>query len=359
MRLHPRKGDGYFTRHLPFGQTRPRRIGGRRTVVAYPSRRGDIYGYAARDSLLDCRVTSSRSSVLRDEVAVRTTPHEVHAESSNLNGQVGALCLPASRLVFVRYGGDVTVEAPATNGRLVATVPLGPMHAREGRRPIGHTHTSGFLLSQRDSTVMRPDPWRGALVIASDPDRLAEHTSLVLDDDHADGPDQITGLTDSLLLERACRNIWSIATTLPDETPEPLVEGLMSALEEQLLTALILAARRGHATGTGDVRIDDLIDWLLENYSSPVALSDMARVVGVSIRRMQDAVRSATGQTPTELLRKIRLEAAHRDLREADAHVTTVASIVHACGIAHLGRFAVQYKERYGCSPSTTLHGKR
>jgi NAD(P)H dehydrogenase (quinone) len=127
-------------------------------------------------SLMECRLQSSRSSVLRDAVAARTTPHEVHSSQPRLQGEVGALCLATSRLLFVQYGGDVVVEAPATGDRLVATVPRGPMHAREGRRTTGESHMSGFLLSRRDSTVMRPDPWRGALVIASDPDRLAETT---------------------------------------------------------------------------------------------------------------------------------------------------------------------------------------
>lgn len=344
---------------LHFGSSDPHGRQGRRTLVAYPYRRRDISGNAARGSLLDCRLHSSRSSVLRDEVAARTTPHEVHSSATRLDGEVGALCLPASRLVFVRYGGDVLVEAPATGDRLVATVPLGPMHAREGRRPAGNTHTSGFILSQRDSTVMRPDPWRGALVVASDPSRLAEHTTLVLGDDSMSAPEEIAGLEDSPLLERACRNIWSIATTLPEQTPEPLVEGLMNVLEEQLLTAFILAARRAQGVGTGDVRVDDLIGWLVEHHASPVTLSEMARVVGVSIRRMQEAVRSATGHTPTELLREIRLDATHRALREADPHVTTVSAVAHSCGVAHLGRFAAHYRERYGCSPSQTLHGNR
>ena len=338
---------------LPCDELRRSEVG--RTVGDYRSRRRAIHRSPSRGSLLDCNLQSSRSSVLRDEVAARTTPHEVHSTTGRLDGQVGALCLPASRLVFVRYGGDVVVEAPATGDRLVATVPLGPMLAREGRRPSGLTHTSGFLLSQRDSTVMRPDPWRGALVIASDPARLAEHSALVLDDGYVETPEEIAGLADSPLLERACRHIWSIATTLPEETPQPLVESLMNALEEQLLTALILSARRAHGVGTGDVRVDDLIGWLVENYASPVTLTDMAQVVGVSIRRMQEAVRVATGHTPTELLREIRLDAAHRALRKSDAHVTTVAAIAHGCGIAHLGRFAVQYKSRYGCSPSQTL----
>lgn len=355
MNPFPRKGG--CPRALPFGSTTPPRAGKRRKVVAYRHWRRDISVYGARSSLLDCSLQSSRSSVLRDEVAARTTPHEVTSTDGSLNGRVGALCLPASRLVFVRYGGDVLVEAPATGDRLVATVPLGPMHAREGSKPIGQTHASGFLLSQRDSTVMRPDPWHGALVIASDPARLEEHSALVLDDERLENSGDISGLTDSPLLERTCRQIWSIATTLPSETPEPLIEGLMNALEEQLLTALILAARRAQGVGTGDVRVDDLIAWLVENYASPVSLSDMAKVAGVSIRRMQEAVRNATGHTPTELLREIRLEAAHRSLRKADGHVTTVAAIAHSCGITHLGRFAASYRARFGCSPSSTLTG--
>jgi len=335
-----------------FHRTPPCHHRARRTVVTSRRWRWTITGTGA---LLDCDVASTQRTVLRDEVAARTTPHEVTSRQSQLNGHVQGVSLPTSRMVFVRYGGDVVVEAPATGDRLVATLPFGPMVAHEGRAAGGATHTGGFLLSQRDTTVMQPDPWRGALVVASDPDRLARHTALVVD--HADETrsGDIVGLIDSPLLEQACRNIWSMVTTLPDETPESVVCGLMNVLEEQLLTALVLTARRSTAPCTGDVRVDELLFWLEENFASPIALSDMAVVVGVSIRRMQEAVRRATGQTPTELLRDIRLGAAHRALRNADPHVTSVAAVAHACGIAHLGRFALQYRERFGCAPSSTL----
>lgn len=309
--------------------------------------------------LLDCDVRSSRSAVLRDEVAARTTPHEVTTQQGRLAGRVGAVTLPTSRLVFVRYGGDVTVEAPATGNRIVATVPLGPMHAREGRSQSGVTHASAFVLSRRDSTIMRPDPWHGALVVASDPNTLAEYRSLVLEEDEPEIPDSIVGLSDAPLLERACRNIWSVANTLPRETPEALVSGFLEALEEQLLTALVLASHRSAPLGTGDIRVDQLLDWLTEHYASNVTLSDMAGVLGVSIRCLQMAVRKATGRTPTDVLRDIRLAAAHQALREADPHVTTVASVAHACGITHLGRFSAQYRQVFGATPSQTLHGVR
>jgi len=307
--------------------------------------------------LLECDIRSSQPTVLRDEVAARTTPHEVTHRTGSLNGRVGAVCLPSSRIVFVRYGGEVDVETSPTRERLVATVPLGPMRAREGRSVSERVFDSGFVLSRRDSTVMRPDPWNGALVVTGEPDRLTQHAELVLDEAEQETSGEIVGLHDSPLLERACRNAWSIATNLPDSTPPDVMAGVITVLEDQLLTALVLASRPRTTSLPINSRIGDLVEWLRENYMNPITLSDMASISGVSIRRMQHAVRVETGLTPTEVLRDIRMQAAHRALVRADPQTTTVARIAHSCGITHLGRFSQQYRAKYGHSPSQTLNG--
>jgi AraC-like DNA-binding protein len=55
-------------------------------------------------------------------------------------------------------------------------------------------------------------------------------------------------------------------------------------------------------------------------------------------------------------LRRIRLMAAHRDLRLADARSrTTVAEIARASGFTHVGRFSLAYRDEYGESPRETL----
>ena len=79
-------------------------------------------------------VRSSKADVLRDAVA-SVTPHEVTPIGPQLDGLVDVLPLPSSNLVFVRYGGDVLVEAPPTQERVVATVPLGTMHVTMGSSP--------------------------------------------------------------------------------------------------------------------------------------------------------------------------------------------------------------------------------
>lgn len=318
---------------------------------------------AVASALVDCDIHSSRSTVLRDEVATRTTPHEVTSNGGELNGRVGSLLLPSVRMVFVRYGGEVEVETTPTGERVVATVPLGPMHVRERHHPDTHVYSSGFVLSRRDNTVMRPDPWRGALVVAGDPDRVRQHSAVVVSEPVDHSEERVGQLTDAAALDRACRNAWAMATTLPGDTPHSVVEDLITTLEDYLLTALVLAAaappRNNVDFHTKDVRVEALIAWLNEHYASPVTLTQMAGIVGVSVRRMQSAVRAVTGSTPTELLLEIRLRAAHRELLRADPHLASVASIAHGCGISHLGRFSQRYRQRFGCLPSHTLNEGR
>lgn len=310
-------------------------------------------------ALLDCDITSSRRAVLRDEVAARTTPHEVISNGCDLNGRVGSLVLASMHMVFVRYGGDVEVETTPTGERLVATIPLGPMHARERHHAGTRTFTSAFVLSRRDNTVMQPDPWQGALVVAADPTRLRQHSQLVVSEPQESSREELGSLADAPALDRACRNAWSMATTLPGDTPSSVIEDLVTTLEDYLLTSLVLAAHTSKPANTSanDFRVETLIAWLRENYASPVTLTQMAAVVGVSVRRLQATVRAATGLTPTELLLDIRMQAAHRELGKANPNVATVASIAHGCGIAHLSRFAQRYQQRFGCLPSQTLSG--
>jgi AraC-like DNA-binding protein len=49
------------------------------------------------------------------------------------------------------------------------------------------------------------------------------------------------------------------------------------------------------------------------------------------------------------------MERAHLDLQHAQPGDTSVAALAARWGFTHLGRFAVEYRRRYGHSPSQTL----
>jgi AraC-like DNA-binding protein len=313
-------------------------------------------------------VVSDRSTVLRDEVAAHTTPHEVTQRSGTLSGRVDILNLPHCRLVFVRYGGEVVVEAPPTGDRTVATVPLGPMQVQQGRHRQATTYDEGFLLARAERTLMQPDSWAGAWVVSAEAEHLTDHRRLVLgtssltdrddvvpfvvpDGDHV----TVSGRND--LMAQACREAWTVHT-LPDVTPAPVREAFVRAVESNLLTALVLSTARAEKPTVdtcGDVRVDVLIDWLDTNYAMPVTVAEMARVTGLSVRQLQASVQRALGTSPTELLRLTRLRHARHMLRTSTPQTTTVATVAYRCGIPHPGRFSQQYRMQYGESPSVTL----
>ncbi|WP_425293447.1 helix-turn-helix transcriptional regulator [Micromonospora cremea] len=95
---------------------------------------------------------------------------------------------------------------------------------------------------------------------------------------------------------------------------------------------------------------------IADHHGEALTVGDVAEALRVSVRTLQDCFRRELQTTPTAYVRACRLEAVHRALRAAGpgASVTTVA-LQH--GFVHLGRFASDYRVRFGESPSTTLRG--
>ena len=260
-------------------------------------------------------------------------------------------------LVFVRYGGDVIVESPPTAGRVVATVPLGPMHVTFGSAPSGEVKGSGFLLSPQDRTLMKPDPWAGALVFAADAERIADHRSMVFGDESVPSPAEVY----SPMLTHACRRAWSATKVLATQAPGPMLDQFLGTVEDQLLTALVLAsgAPTRVLVGGGRRHLDALNEWLTNHHGPGVTATEMARGIGLSIRQLQAITRDGLGVTPLDLLREVRLGRARDLLSTADPDSVTVAHVAHECGFAHLGRFSASYRRRFGESPSWSLRSKR
>jgi AraC-like DNA-binding protein len=87
----------------------------------------------------------------------------------------------------------------------------------------------------------------------------------------------------------------------------------------------------------------------------PIALADIAQAARLSPRGLQYAFRTATGRTPMQYVRRVRLDAARVELRAADPSVETVAAVAARWGFSNLGRFAAMYRGEFGEPPSATL----
>ncbi|TDN91696.1 helix-turn-helix domain-containing protein [Microbacterium sp. BK668] len=92
-----------------------------------------------------------------------------------------------------------------------------------------------------------------------------------------------------------------------------------------------------------------------QHLQDPLSIADIAIAAGVSTRALQSAFQRQFSMTPSHYLRRMRLRAAHEDLRNATDARVAVRDIARRWGFVHAGRFAQLYAEQYGERPSDTL----
>ncbi len=134
-------------------------------------------------------------------------------------------------------------------------------------------------------------------------------------------------------------------------------------VEHQPSTALPVSAdepatagNEGHdrplSRADGARRMEAVREYMHSRLSAPIALYDLARAGGVSVRTLNLLCHRYHGTTPMELLRNMRLDAVRsRLLLQPNANVTEVALDF---GFGHLGRFAAYYHERFHELPRQT-----
>ena len=91
------------------------------------------------------------------------------------------------------------------------------------------------------------------------------------------------------------------------------------------------------------------------NLGTFVRVSELCRAVAVTPRTLERAVRAVHAATPVEFLHALRLAEARRILLSQCGTAQSVTEVATRFGFRELGRFAGEYRERFGESPSETL----
>ncbi|MEO5680339.1 MAG: AraC family transcriptional regulator [Acidimicrobiales bacterium] len=202
------------------------------------------------------------------------------------------------------------------------------------------------------------------LVVALDGRALLRHLSRLLDRplDHP--------LSFEMEMDLACAAArrWNLAIELLHaELAEPrslLRTGVgVGQLEDLVMGSLLYGHRSSYSTalrlpaqngGPGATRMArDFIDAHLRE---PLSVAAVAAACGVSARTLQATFQSELQTTPTTYIRTRRLERVRADLSDhRSGSQATVTEVAGRWGITHLGRFAAEYRSRFGESPSQTL----
>ena len=161
---------------------------------------------------------------------------------------------------------------------------------------------------------------------------------------------------------RFMQYVTSDVASSPAVHSSPLVVGqvfrmiVATALETFPNTASGDRDRQGGYVSAAAVR--RALAYIDEHVADDIGLTEIAEAAGVGARALQRAFRRALDVTPLGHLRAVRLDRAHHELRAADpGDGTTVAAAAARWGFGHPGRFAADYRARFGCSPSDTLRG--
>ncbi|MBF4461175.1 MULTISPECIES: AraC family transcriptional regulator [unclassified Rathayibacter] len=106
-------------------------------------------------------------------------------------------------------------------------------------------------------------------------------------------------------------------------------------------------------------RLRAAIDYMYAHAHHALSTDDIAEAAGMGLRTLQNEFRRELGLTAVDYLRRIRLDAVHRELTAGETGVVSVSEAARRWGFAHLGRFSASYAHRFGEHPSTTLEGGR
>lgn len=129
-----------------------------------------------------------------------------------------------------------------------------------------------------------------------------------------------------------------------------VIQGLLQIQPHNFTEAL--NGREAAASAAVTKRAIDMVHAQPQKLWSTV---ELARATGVSARALQRAFERSGHPSPMAYLRQLRLHHVHTELASHSPDSVTVTTVAGRWGFLHLGRFASQYRQLFGESPSETL----
>jgi transcriptional regulator GlxA family with amidase domain len=114
-----------------------------------------------------------------------------------------------------------------------------------------------------------------------------------------------------------------------------------------------VAIEAGPRQGRAAAGVQRAVAYIEANLRAPLTLEDIVRASGISGRGLFRHFRAALGVSPMAWLRDARFLRVREALRHAhrDDRIVEIAAL---WGFDHMGRFAVEYRRRFGEKPSQT-----
>ncbi|MGV0775912.1 AraC family transcriptional regulator [Mycolicibacterium elephantis] len=102
--------------------------------------------------------------------------------------------------------------------------------------------------------------------------------------------------------------------------------------------------------------VREAMNYIEDHLAERITMGSLAKAVHMSVRSIQQGFREELAMTPMMFVRERRMQRVHEELTDAmPTDGVTVTSVAERWGFHHLGSFAVEYRKRWGETPSETL----
>ncbi|MBX4171812.1 AraC family transcriptional regulator [Rhodococcus pyridinivorans] len=303
------------------------------------------------EEVLACSHTFTVIGRGRDQAFEARVAHSSLADVGIMTSVYGSaveiVCRPPMPTVTVSLVSRGSIEFLDERGRTTATVVPGRGAAVAYDRAVRMTWAPG---TEQVMLVIRKDAVETALA------------SML--GDELDEPLRFDALVDSNGTGQAVVGlVGTLGRLLSVEHPPGGASVLARELERSIVTSLLTTQHHNYSgrllverSVMSSKTVRRVLNYMEQAQGTPVRMSDLVQVAGVSERTLHDTFNRQLGTSPMAYLRALRLESARADLlRHTSDPAVSVTDIALKWGFNHGGRFAAAYRKKFGESPSETL----
>ncbi|MEU7750449.1 AraC family transcriptional regulator [Micromonospora sp. NPDC049171] len=269
-------------------------------------------------------------------------------------------------VIDLDYGQAVRIQPPALESFYLVQIPrAGSTVVRHSGHTVTSTPDVASVLSPYDSSDMRWSAGSPHRIFYADRHAVDRELARLL----GRPVDDPLRFDIGMVMTTPTAQAWARGVAfLADELAQPTDASLFdhpqvaARFEQGLIGQLLLAHRHSHSDLFAEPDhhpnpgrlVRRACALIADHHAEALTVGDVAEALRVSVRTLQDCFRRELRTTPTAYLRACRLDAAQRSLRAAEPGVS-VTTVALRHGFVHLGRFATEYRSRFGESPSATL----
>lgn len=273
--------------------------------------------------------------------------------------------LRTGHLSFSRmgYGAEVRVSPGELGSFYLVQLPLaGHDRQRVGRHELLSDSRCGSVHGPDEHLAMHWSADCHKLVVRIERGALEQHAAALLGcalhDPLTFANPMDLGCAHGAAWGHTARQLFDQLQRAPQLFELPLVR---TQFEQTLMTTLLawqpnsLSARLGEPAARVLPRHVKLaVDFMRAHPEQSISVASLAAISGVSGRSLYNGFQQFLGVSPMRYLRDLRMERVREDLLDP-RQPRSVTAIVTRWGFFQLGRFAIEYRRRYGETPRETL----